>query len=395
MNRAAWLLSLLGLVLGGTGCGRTGTSAADPGADSGPQADGAAPVVCKGLSLVGVASLEHSDASKMTPRVVFDGEQFSVVWHSQPAAVSSLNGELRLARVSRDGAASSSAGASLGPDDGSLPHALVAAAGELALVHRTVNSRGQPGVERRLMDRAGTTRSSVMINGQYGKASLAPHSSGHALLLAEQSGIPRVVLVGRSGSQATAASLITAQIMASVWISQRPGGYVALLHSTNSNGELHLFNAGFAAQSRGSVGHGAMIRSPSMATLPDGLASVYTTSSRRVESELYDAAGKAIKHTTLSTNIPTIHQRAGHTALTWTGKQLIAVYPAAGHGQYQLQLLGADGVPDAQATRLPICLAVASGVSAAWGGGRLAVATVNSASGVMRRSVCVTVMKCR
>lgn len=394
MERTIWSLALLGLLLCSVGCGgRSQILSPDtrPAAD-GAAADGAAAASCTGLGLAGKVSLEYADTNKMSPRVVFDGEQFSVVWHTQPAPVSSLTGELRLARVDTSGAAKSTTGTVLGKDNGAVPHALAATAGELALVHWQVSSTGSPGVERRLMDPQGVTRNSVLITGKYYHAALALHPKGHALLLAGSGGVPRITIVDRLGARSDAANLITAQVMASLWLAPRSGGFAAMLHSTNSNATLHLFDQGFTAQGEKGIGHGS-IKSPSMAVLPDGFGALYTTSSARVEVVVHDVSGKETGHSTLAT-ASWSKGATGHTALTWTGKQLVAVYPSSVPGQYLLHLLGSNGEPVASATPLPNCLAVASTISAAWGNNRLAVATVNSASGVAQSSICVTVMKC-
>lgn len=73
----------------------------------------------------------------------------------------------------------------------------------------------------------------------------------------------------------------------------------------------------------------------------------------------------------------------------------MATYPGPVVGQFMVHLLDADGTPVAKAIRLPLCLAVASQVSSAWGKNHLAVASVNMTSGVLASSVCVSVLECR
>lgn len=378
---AAWLV----------GCGRSGILSLDSGQPDVQPSDAGGPRTCATLRPVGKVSLEHSDANKLSPRVVFDGSQFSVVWHTQPAPVSSLNGELRLARVNLTGAASLLA-VPLGQDNGAMTHALTASGGELALVHLQAATRGQPALERRLLNVLGVTRHSVSIKGSYRQAAVGPHPSGHALLLAEQ-GIPRVVVVNRAGKVSDAASMITAQVMASLWIDAGPGGFAALLHSTNSNGDLHLFDHDFKPRGIASVGQGALIRSPSMAALPGGYAAIYNTSWGRFYAEVLNASGKS------SGRIPLgaaywAGRVTGETALVWTGRQLAAVYPSATKGQFLVHLLDATGKPTAKAVPLPNCLTTASQVSAAWGKGRLAVATINHTASTNRSNVCVSVLEC-
>ncbi len=399
MKRKGWLLAFAVLYLCSAGCGgRTALLSGSGGGSSdggGPSADKAVPSKCKRLGLTGKAELEYSDAWKMPPSIVHDGEQFSVIWHSQPGPVSSMIGEVRLARVDRTGSAGTPAYISLGKDNGTLLPALAATDGDLVLVHEQAPSSSAPGqLELRVMDIKGVTKASTEIKGQYRHAALAPHPQGHALLLSGSGGVPKIVIVDRKGKVTDAASLITAQIMASLWISSRPGGFAAMLHSTNSNGDLHLMDNSFKVRDQGHIGHGAMIRSPSIALAPSGFAALYVDASTLVaELQLLNAKGKAGVHTALgpvTNSVPTV----GQTALVWTGKQFIAIYPSKAPGQYQVHLLDSAGKPAAKAIPLPHCLAVASGVDAAWGNGRLAVATVSSASGVPKSLVCVTVMQC-
>ena len=398
MRRTCFYTCWLGLtVVALVACGRRAALTLDssgsgtPPPDSGA-ADGAAPRVCSGLRLVGKVSLGDPATSKMHPRVVFDGTQFAVVWHSQPAQVSSLNGDLRLARVSPLG----TAGAThiLGKDNGAVPHALTATTGELALVHMPSSASGQPALERRLMDVNGVTKHGAMIKGWHRHVALVPHPSGHALLLAQQSGIPSVVIMSRSGKISNAAAMITAQVMASLWIGSSPNGYAALLHSTNSNGELHLFNHSFKDHKIGSLGQGALIRSPSMAVVPGGYAAIYNTSWSKIYSEVLDASGKSSGRRELAP-APWAGGIPGMTALAWTGHQLAAVSPSSTKGRFVARLLTPAGKPSAAlAVKLPVCLSNASSVSAAWGKGRLAVATLDRAVTSIQSSVCVTVLEC-
>ena len=75
--------------------------------------------------------------------------------------------------------------------------------------------------------------------------------------------------------------------------------------------------------------------------------------------------------------------------------QMVGVYPGPAQGQYRIRLMSGVGKPEGKEIKLPNCLAVAQGgVSAAWGDGHLAEAVLNSASGVAKSAVCVSVMKC-
>lgn len=382
--------ALVGLCLILVACG--GRTTVVPGdGDGGAKADqGAMPAKCSSLGLSGKAIVEYSDNMKLSPLVRFDGQRFATVWHTQPAYISSLNGELRLARVDVSGHADSKDGIPLGQNNASFVHALSASAGELTLVQMAGS-----GVKRRIMDLKGVDKNIAEIKGAYIRAAITHHPTGHALLLAEHGGIPRIAVVHRSGAVSTAASLVTAQIMASVWLAPRQGGgWAAMLHSTNANGTLYLLDANFKVLGQNGMGHGAMVRSVSPVVLPGGFAALYNTSSNKAELELYDASGKDRRRVVVG-DVPASLPLIGQTALVWTGEQLVATYPSKVSGQYLLRLLDREGKLLTQAAKLPNCLAVtASQISAAWGKGHLAVASVNAASGVAKSGVCVVVMKC-
>ena len=386
-------LFCLSLALGS--CGRSGLVSLDSGSIT-PSDRGAAdgmtpPRTCKGLRLAGMASLGDPNTSKMQPRVVFDGDQFAVVWHSQPVQISSLSGDLRFARVSPAGKAS--AISNLGWDNGAMPHALAATSGEVALVHLPKQSGGLPALERRLISVDGATKKSSPIPGSYGRVALAPAPAGHAAVLAPNGGSPSLMLVDRSGNISHGASMITAQVMASIWLGIVPGGYAVLLHSTNSNAELHLFDSGFKAQGIGSLGQGALIRAPSMTAIPGGYAAIYNTSWSRLYTEVLDAGGKSAGRKELS-SAPWASGITGLTAMIWTGDALVATYPSSTSGRFVVRPLNPAGVPLASATSLPNCVGSAAEISAAWGKNRLAVAAINRAPGSMQSKVCVTVMEC-
>ena len=244
--------ALVGLCLILVACG--GRTTVVPGdGDGGAKADqGAMPAKCSSLGLSGKAIVEYSDNMKLSPLVRFDGQRFATVWHTQPAYISSLNGELRLARVDVSGHADSKDGIPLGQNNASFVHALSASAGELTLVQMAGS-----GVKRRIMDLKGVDKNIAEIKGAYIRAAITQHPTGHALLLAEHGGIPRIAVVHRSGAVSTAASLVTAQIMASVWLAPRQGGgWAAMLHSTNANGTLYLLDANFKVLGQNGMGHG-------------------------------------------------------------------------------------------------------------------------------------------
>ncbi len=393
MKRVALFLSISLLTASAACGGRSGMlgAAGDGGVTPTPDSK-APPARCTSLALAGQATLEFNDNMKMYPRVVWDGEQFTTVWHSQLSIISSMNGDLRRARVDLAGKADSKDGADLGASNGLLPHALVAKSGELALAHRPV-SKSQV-VERRLMDTAGKTKHSATVNDNFYHAAIAHHPGGHALLLAGQGGVPALMVMDRAGKVTPGPSLITAQVMASVWLAPRAGGFAGVLHTTNSNGTLYRFDQDLKQLSMSSIGHGALVRSLSMAVRPAGFTSLYLTDSGAVETERYNGAGKRQGHTAVA-KAPASKLAPGRTALTWTGEQMVGVYPGPAQGQYRIRLMSGVGKPEGKEIKLPNCLAVAQGgVSAAWGDGHLAVAVVNSASGVAKSAVCVSVMKC-
>ena len=396
MKRTALFLSLLVLVSGGTGCGgRSGMISGSGDGGVTPTPDGkVTPTRCTSLRQAGQANLEFADSMKMSPRVVWDGKRFATVWHTQPGIISSMNGELRLARVDGAGKADKADGVSLGSDDGIMPLAAAAADERLALVHRPVTNGVDPRVERRLIDFKAGTSKNTEIKGRFTHAAIIADGPGHTLLLAEGGGVPMLYQVTENGGVTPGGSIITAQVMAALWLGKRPGGYAAMLHTTNSNATLHLLNEKGKSESQTGVGSGAMIPSAGMTSRPAGFASIHLTSAGKVEVEVFNSLGKQAGKTALAT-AQASKLAPGRTELVWTGEQLIALYPSAVTGQYRVRLLSGEGKAEGKEIQLPNCLALTNGgVSATWGNGRLAVAAVNSASGVPKSSVCVTVMEC-
>ena len=399
MKTSALILSLLVLVVSGAACGgRSGMISGGGGDGDGgfvPAPDSkVTPARCSSLKQAGQANLEFADSMKMSPRVVWEGKRFATVWHTQPGIISSMNGELRMARVDNAGKADKADGVSLGSDDGIMPLAAAAADEKLALVHRPVTNGTNPRVERRLIDfKAGTTYNAE-IKGRFTQAAMVTNGPGHTLLLAEGAGVPRFFQVTEKGDVTPGDSIITAQVMSSIGLSKRPGGYAAMLHTTNSNGTLHLISEKGKSEAQSGIGGGGLIRSVGMVGRPAGFAALYLTSVGQVGVEVFNSLGKQAGTTTLAT-AQASKLAPGRTELVWTGEQLIAVYPSLVTGQYRIRLLSGEGKVEGKEIQLPNCLALTSGgVSATWGHGRLAVAAVNSASGVAKSSVCVTVMEC-
>lgn len=400
MKRLALILGLLILNIYSAGCGgRSGMMASSGDGGMGPSPDSsvkpdskAPPARCTSLKLAGQATLEFNDDMKMNPRVVWDGARFATVWHTQLGITSSMNGDLRLARVDSAGKADNNDGVPLGADNGLMPPALYGSPGELALVHLPVAKT--PMVERRLMDLSGKTVQSTNLPVQPMHSAIASHPTGHALMFAGNSGSPALGSIDRKGKVSPMTSLITAQVMASIWLSSRPGGYAAILHSTNSNGTLYLLDGNLKQQSMSGIGNGALVRSVDMAVRPGGFTSLYVTSAGEVKAEGYDGTGKRGANVSLAKTWNT-KLAPGSTSLVWTGEQLVATYSGPAQGQHRLRLLSGEGKAEGKEINLPNCLAVSrSQVSSAWGDGRLAVATVGSASGVANSAVCVTIMEC-
>jgi len=352
---------------------------------------GSVPPKCTSLSSVANVALDYSDALKMAPRVVFDGTRFVASWHSQSPVTSSMNGDLNLSWISLAGAASHKNGLSLGKNNGYLQHSLLAEPGGLALL----NAVGSV-VHRRLLDGQGKTTHTATFKEAWSHVDLAPFSGGHAIIAAENKGNPRLLTMSKAGDVKERESLITAQIMARVSLAQRPGGgYAALLHTTNTNGTLYLLSNELKTQAMGNMGHGAQLRSVSLATFAQQAAAAYIASHNRAELEIYRSNGASARRVALGktpTGLPLIDQ----TALVHTGEQLVAVYPSTVAGQFRLRLAEVDGKLTGNEMKLPLCMGVASSqTDAAWGNGHLAVATVNHGSGVARSAVCITLMKCQ
>jgi hypothetical protein len=388
-------IAVLGLLGVGIGCGSRAASTSDAQAveDTGahrdrPAQDGrtgldATTVTCSSLSVVGQVGLEQADTMKFGPQVAFDGERFAVVWHSQPG----------IAMVDAAGKTSTPDGVKLGPDNGIIPASLVPAANDYAILHMQISAGAEPGVELRHVNADGLTLGTTAIKGLFYQAAMTTHPSGHAVFLAVQSGSPELVVVGSSGSVSSPKILGSAQVMSSLWLAPRPGGFAAAWSSTNKNGTLHVLDPTFNILKQTGVGHGASITSPSFAVMSNGFAAVYVAYGNQVESEVYDGSGERLGHQTLSPAGTPI-TATSQTALVWNGKQLFAVYAGAVGGQYVVQVLDGSGVPTSKSVQLPNCLATAHGISAAWGGNQLAVAAINEASGVMASTVCVTLMGC-
>jgi hypothetical protein len=387
-----WTPSLsLGLALL-CGCGQRvavnpdGASAADSGSGD------AASTPCTGLTRAAQVILEYSDTAKNAPSVAFDGQRFAVVWHSQPAPVSSMLGELRFALVDPQGKASAPSGASLAGDNGLMEAALLAAPTEYTVLHQPSSSGA--GALLRRFNAAGKTHLTNTVGAKITRAALAPHASGVVMLTAGHGGSPQVVLHDRNKATVTATTFLhTAEAIAFVWLAQRPGGYAAALHTANANATLYLLDAKLAEVGQVAVGKGASVRSVAFATLPGGVAALYAGSSK-LELERFSATGTPLGRRTVGSTALSSGPAMRQVALVWTGKQLIAGYRSAVSGRYELQLLDASGQPVGSAIKLPGCFAVSSTISMAWGKGRLAVVSLDSLSGPAKSCVCVTLLRC-
>jgi hypothetical protein len=350
-----------------------------------------APTACTTLAPSAQVSLELADTMKLGPRIVFDGEGFALVWHSQLAIVSSLNGELRFARVDLAGKPSTTTGVPVASDNGTLRAALAARDGKYTIVHQEV-SPAEPGVEYRQVDGTGKMLTIGHVLGSYLHAAIAPHPLGHTLLLAGKGNPQLVVMQDTAGPPVPSKPIQTAQVMASVWLGERTKGFAAGLFTTNANATLYLVDPSLGTGAQGSVGHGALIASPSFAVRDHGFAALYGNGST-VEAEVFDEGGQRVGNQAVGTLVSPL-KGSQETALEWTGSRLIAIYPGPGPGQYRARVLDAAGVPLGPALAVPLCLATAREVAAAWGNGVLAVAAVNESSGVMQSSVCVTTLVC-
>lgn len=346
---------------------------------------------CTALVPSAQVSLELADTMKLGPQIVFDGEGFALVWHSQLSIVSSLNGELRFARVDLAGKPSTATGVSIASDNGTLRAALAARYGKYTVVHQEVSPK-EPGVEYRQVDGAGKTLTIGHVLGSYLHAAIAPHPLGHTLLLAGQGNPQLVVVQDTAGPPVPSKQIQTAQVMASVWLGERTKGFVAGLFTTNANATLYLVSPSLGTLAQSPIGHGALIASPSFVVRDGGFAALYGNGST-VEAEVFDEDGQPGGHQAVATLVSSL-KGSQETALVWTGRRLIAVYPGPGSGQYRARVLDASGVPLGPALAIPLCLATAHEVAAAWGDGVLAVAAVNAASGVMQSSVCVATLVC-
>ena len=385
------------LVLGG-GCGArtlvTSDAASDAAVVDGPTREGVAldiePAICPTLKRVGSVVLDFNDRRKRFPRIVYDGSRFGVAWHSQPGVVSSSIGELRFA-VIREDSTSSKDGIQIAPNDGAVPHALVATSDEYAVLHKMPKTLGH--LVRRF-DGKGTLQGTIAFAQQYNRVAMATHPDGYALLMADRNS-PALVVASDDGQLTKPTMLITAQIMASLWVASYPGGIAAALHSTNHNATLYTLDAkGSKISGMEAVGGGLSIRSSRFVVLPSGFAAVYGSSGGRVEIEIYDRVGRSKGRTPLASSGPTI-ETVDDIAAVWTGRELLVVHPGPNAGQHQLRRVDADGGPIGAPIGLPKCLATATSIDAAWGGRQIAVTSMTSGSGVPSTGVCVMTMECQ
>lgn len=400
--RWAVVLGVLGVWLA-TGCGGRsglfgpggggGADSATAPADGGSPDSGGVPV-CSALTQASQTLLQFDDDVKAGLRLAFDGTAFVAIWHSQPAVISSLIGDLRLARVDRAGKSNTSEGVVLATDNGVTLPGLSAARGEVAVVHRPILSSGGPYLLVRRLDASGKTTRGTLIESDARHAAVTPHGDGHLLLLAERSGVPELVTVSAEGAVKRVYALVTAQIIDWVGLWPTPGGgYAASLYSSNKNGWFTLLDSAWKRTAMASMGHGALITSPALTPLPGGFAGTYQPSARKVELELYDEKGKDTLRTPLASAARATAEKEV-TALAWTGKQLAAVYPGPAGGTYQARLVGADGKPAGAAVTIKNCVGSAGQMAAAWGKDRLAVATLVQGSGVVSAGICLTLLRC-
>jgi hypothetical protein len=374
------------------GCGSRAIVGSDGAAGDDAGSGDAQPQLCTGFSKAAQLTLDYADTTKTAPTIAFDGERFAVLWHSQPAPVSSLIGELRFTLVDSKGKPSFADGLKVADDDGAMEAALLAQPTEYAVLHRPTNGGG--GTLLRRFNYTGKTYLTNPVGASHTRASLAPHAAGFAMLLAGPGSSPRVmVLDGTKGSITASSYITTAEGIATTWLARRSGGYAAALHSANANATLYMLDSKLTEVGRASVGHGSPVRSPAFATLAGGYAVVFGNGKGGVEVARFDASGKDKGHKALGTTGFT--GAATHKiGAVWTGKQLVAGFPSAVPGQFVLQLADAAGAATGGQIELPRCLAVSSSISMAWGRQVLAVASLDAASGVAKSCVCVTLLRC-
>jgi hypothetical protein len=407
--RSTMILCVLVLV---TGCGSRAAVSADLSVagdsarrDGQPPPDKAIPSAdvpaarCTSLSMTGQTLLEVADTMKFAPAVAFDGERFALVWHSQLAVISSMNGDLRFALVSSDSKTDTPDGIKLGSDNGIL-HAVISPSATHGGQYAVLNLQAQPEpcLTFSRIDAKGTALGGVCIKGQFYQAAMSSHpAGGEALFLAEQSGSPKLMVVDSPGTPPATKILGSAQVMSSLWLAPSSGGLAAAWSTTNSTGSLFLLDQAFGVLKQTVVGYGHTIKEPSFTVVPGGFAAVYTKSQEmggEVELERYDPAATPLGHSTVAT-LGDYAATTGETALSWTGSQLAVTYSSPVSGMYSVRLVEPDGMPAGDAVQVPRCLATGRDVVTAWGKDRLAVVTIDEASGVMKSTVCVTQMACR
>jgi hypothetical protein len=398
MKRAIYLFCAVWCVGGCSGRAVTGVDGGEL-ADARPVAadqvvvvaDQSAPVVCEELSVAGQVALENDDNMKQPPSIAFDGERFAVLWHSQLPIVSSMNGELRFALVDREGKTGRPDGIEIAGNDATLSAPLLPTEEAYFTLHNDP-ARGKTVLRR--FDAKGTSFSAQPLRQDIRHAALAPDPTGLAVLTAPG---PSFFFIDPSVAEMSQPKpLITAEAMASVWLSRRTGGFAAALFSLNGTATMYLLNRDGDEVSRSRVR--GDVESASFAAGPQGFIAAYARSSGDVEVTLFDASGEQMVDLQVGKTKPLSRKDTRRVAVVSNGSKYYVAYPkeVGGLGEtYLLQMLDAAGEPEGPAIDLPDCLATASSISLAWGQNELGIATLDHTSGLPNSSVCVTVMRCQ
>jgi len=356
------------------------------------------PPTCASFSKLGQVMLDYGEELKDAPAVAFDGERFAVVWHRQSPQISSPYGDLRFALVDGAGKTAAPGGLPVAADDAALRPALVAGSGAYAVLHRLTPAAGG-SLELRRFDAQGSTLAALPVPHQVTAVSLttnpfATNPATYPALLVENPSPKLVHLTAAPPTVSEAATLITAQVIDAAWLAPRTAGFAAVIHSTNHNATLYLLDEKLQVQAQQPVGQGAALLAPALTVLPAGLAAVYASSDHTLRSQRFDAAGTPAMPQQLASDA-LADEGGDRPVVVWTGAELLVVYPwSTVPGQHRLLRLDESGKPLGAPAQVPGCLATGSRASIAWGQGRLAVASVGSASGLPVSTVCVTLLGC-
>lgn len=400
-RNACWLLSYF--VLAGA-CDSRAVVAADGGSDAraetdGPhtderRADGTVDALagqCQRLTLAGQATLgQLPDHVAHNAALTHDGQGFAVTWVSDADLPSANSGELLFSRLDYAGRVLTPDAVVLAETANRFPEPrIVYDRGEYAVLHETPS-----GAFISRVDGRGTVLAKHALGAPVDSFALSASPSGLAVLYAPETPGVSTLVFAKLGAAGLAEehTVHSGGFYGYPWLASTPAGFTAAWGD-----RLVLLDERGAP--RGSpvqtvAKEGAF--EPSFAVAPGGYGAVYARSDDFfIEGQPLDAAGnpQGEPRPIAQANIGAAPLR--QLFLDWTGSSYVLAYPAESGGKPHVQLLDSRMAPVGERIALPGCLSWHSGpISAAFGGGRLAVAYVGMLSGPVGSIICVAVLEC-